>query len=1123
MAVLTSYLKQLKFDPKLKDSLISKYLHNPRLVILIVVLSIVFGIFSFISLPRVLNPNINIAIVTISTTLPGAGPDDVESLVTVPIEQAVDNVTNIDTMTSTSQNSQSLVTLQFLSGVNVDKATSDVQNAVQSVNNLPKDATTPHVQKVDFQNTPVWIFTVSGTDPASLIRFSRGLKDTLKDQPSINTVSANGLDNQEIQVTIKPDAMATYGVNPQTLSQTVTTAINSQPAGSVNTKQLSFSLTIDPTITSVEDLRNLRITLGNGSSILLSNIADIAVRQQPGAQNSFVSDPTHPSQSAISFSVFKKSSSNITTADKEAHDAVQKYLAKYPGQFKISSVIDSGAMVDTQFNDLVRDLLATFCLVFIVILLFLGTRQALVAASAIPMTFLLTFIVMHATGVDLSFIAFFSLLLSLGLLVDDTIVVISALSSYYRTGKFTPMEAGLLVWRDFKTAVFTTTLTTVWAFVPLLLSSGIIGEFIKAIPIVVTSSLLASFGVAMFITLPIVIIILKPQIPYRVIVLLRALLLLLVIIIFFIIAPKGIYLIPAILLFALNLFVYFQVRTMLFTRLKEKLRQWLKQPPKKRNEQQLNFQKYINQGIISFDVISEKYRYVINAILSSRTNRRKIILMVVIFSLFSYLLLPLGFVRNEFFPASAQESFQIQIELPSGTNIEQTQKEAISILNDIRTIPEVQLAQLSVGTGAETGAISASGRGSNIATISVVLPETKKQKISSIDIAQQVRDRYAGYQKGKFSVIEESGGPPAGADVQIKLFGSDLAKLDEYANKLQAYLQKQPGVTNVDKSIKSGTSKIVFVPDYQKMIDAGITQGQVGLALRNYASGTTLDSKVKIEQGNTQEQDIVLRTDINPQTIEGLGSIVIPTQTGPVSLFSLGNLTIKPNPTLITRENGKRTISVTAGVTKGYSVSQMNANLEKYADTLHLPDGYSWSSGGVNEQNNESVLSILEAMVLSFMLIIITMVLQFHSFRKALIVMLVIPLSISGVFIVFAVTQTPLSFPALIGVLALFGIVVKNSILIVDKINQNLRVGLEYKTAIIDAAESRLEPIALTTFAAILGLIPITLSNALWQGLGGAIISGLMFSGSIMLFLIPVVYYIIFYNSEGQGKISDTN
>ena len=1120
MAVITSYLKQLKFDPKLKNILISKYLHNPRLVILLVILSLVFGIVSFMALPRVLNPNINIAIVTISTSLPGSGPDDVESLVTVPIEQAVSNVTNIDTMTSTSQNSQSTVTLQFLSGVNVDKATTDVQNAVQSVSNLPKDATTPHVQKLDFQNTPVWVFTITGHDPASIVRFGRGLRDNLKDVSTLNTVSADGLDNQEIQVTIKPDAIATYGINPQTLSQTVTSAINSQPAGNINTTQSSFSLTIDPTVITVNDLRNIRVNLNNGTSVLLSNIADVAIRQQPGATDSYFADPKQSPTQAITFSIFKKSSANITTADKDAHDAVQKYIDKYPGQFKVTSVTDSGAMIDTQFNDLVRDLVITFCLVFLVIVLFLGTRQAIVAASAIPMTFLITFIVMKATGIDLSFIAFFSLLLSLGLLVDDTIVIISALSAYYRTGEFTPMEAGLLVWRDFKTAVFTTTLTTVWAFVPLLLATGIIGEFIKPIPVVVSTSLLASFGVAMFITLPLVIIILKPRIPYRVAVLTRAILLLIIIGIFFAIAPKGIYLVPAILLFIINLFVYFQVRTLLFTKLRERITRWFKPSRKASPIRQIKFQQYFDQGIISFNVISEKYRYVINAILSSQTNRRKILLMVVIFSVFSYLLLPLGFVRNEFFPASAQESFQISIELPAGTNIDTTQKEAIRILNDIRKVPEVQLAQLSVGSGAETG-FGPSGGGGNIATITVVLPETSKQKVSSIDIAQEIRDRYLGYQKGKFSVIEESGGPPAGSDVQIKLFGTDLAALDGYANKIEGYLQKQPGITNVDKSIKSGTSKIVFVPDAQKMIDAGVTQDQVGSWLRTYASGSTLDSKVKLEQGNTQDQDIVLRTDTNPQTIEGLGTIMVPTQTGSVPLLSLGNLTIKPNPTLITREGGKRTISVSAGVLKGYSISQANTNLEKFADSLNLPDGYSWSTGGANQQNNDSVASILQAMLLSFMLIIITMVLQFHSFRKALIVMLVIPLSVSGVFIVFAVTQTPLSFPALIGILALFGIVVKNSILIVDKINQNLHAGLEYKTAIIDAAESRLEPIALTSFAAILGLIPITLSNALWQGLGGAIISGLMFSGTIMLFLIPVAYYIIFLNSEGKGKIQN--
>jgi multidrug efflux pump subunit AcrB len=201
-------------------------------------------------------------------------------------------------------------------------------------------------------------------------------------------------------------------------------------------------------------------------------------------------------------------------------------------------------------------------------------------------------------------------------------------------------------------------------------------------------------------------------------------------------------------------------------------------------------------------------------------------------------------------------------------------------------------------------------------------------------------------------------------------------------------------------------------------------------------------------------------------------------------------------------------------------IADLNKNLEKYADSLQLPSGYGWATGGANEENQKSVQSILNAMVLSFLLIIITMVLQFKSFRRAIIVMLVIPLSISGVFIIFAMAQIPLSFPALIGILALFGIVVKNSILIVDKILINQESGMDFSESVADAAASRLEPIALTSVCTIAGLIPITISDPLWRGLGGAIIAGLTFSGTIMLFFIPVVYYIIFNPNKNSAKVA---
>ena len=1108
MAKLTSYLRKLKFDPKLNSGFFANYLQNTRLVFLFVLLVILIGVFSFSSLPRVLNPKINIPIVIVSTVLPGASPKDVESLVTVPVEDSVSSLAKVKTVTSSSQDSVSVVTLEFEAGVDADKAKSDVKSAVDSVTTLPHDAKASNVQKLDFENEPVWTFSLSGKgDYLSLVRFGKVLRDALKDLPTIDRVETSGLDDEEVQVDINTGKLATYGVSPATLSQSIQAATNSFPAGSINTDKSSFVLSIDPTVTTVDELRRIRIS-ANGTSFLLSDVADVQRRPAPNAANSYIASVNQEPVRTVRFDVFKASSSNISQAISDSKKLSDKMIASYNGQFTISTVLNSGDKVDKQYYDLIRDLLVTIGLVFITLFLFLGIRQAVVASFAIPLTFLITFIVMNMTGVNLSFIAFFSLLLSLGLLVDDTIVIISALTAYHRTNKFSPLETGLLVWRDFKTAILTTTLTTVWAFVPLLLSNGIIGEFIKAIPIVVSSTLLGSFIVAVFITLPVLIFLLGSKVPNRVVILLRIVGVVILFWIFLALAPKGPLFLPALILFLVNLFVYFQVRFLLFK----------KNGSKKTDNKKtisafvsaLPLAQYVNHGVINFERIERKYRSVLTTILSKAVNRKKAIFIVVAFSLFSYFLLPLGFVKNEFFPKSDQEFLYVSLEYPAGTNLSQTNKEMLDVLQTVRKIPDVSFvianSRLSVDPGR-----GYSGSGDNTALITLVLPPLEKRHETSMDIAEKLRTMYQNYSKGTISVVEVSGGPPAGADLQIKLSGSDLAVLDKYANKLQDHLKSEQGVTNVSKSIKSGTSKIVFVPDYQKMLDADISQNQLGMWLRTYASGFTLEENAKLQQGTNESQDIVLRTSITPETVSSLNTIAIPVKNGsPVLLSSLGHFELRNNPTLITRENGKRTISVAAGVKKGISSTEESKKLEKFADSLNLPEGYSWSTGGVNEENQNSVKAIMAAMLLSFILIVITMVLQFNSFRKAFIVMLVIPLSISGVFIIFSLTQTPLSFPALIGVLALFGIVVKNAILIVDKINQNLKQKMEYNEAIIDAAVGRLEPITLTTFATIVGLIPITLSDPLWQGLGGAIIAGLFFSGSMMLFFIPVVYYLMF-------------
>lgn len=1101
------YLKKLKFNPTLLKTFIAKYFTNLRLIILITLVIIVAGIYSFINLPRNLNPEIKIPIIIVTTVLPGANPQDIESLVTIPIEDAVRSVPGIDKTTSNARESVSITTVQFKSGIDADKAKTDVQSKVDAVTDLPTDAEKPNVQKLDFENQPIWTFNLVGKtdDRASLFRFGEKLKKDLGNITTISRVDITGLDEREVQIVLKPEVITAYGTNPQLLMGAVKAAVNAFPAGNVRTSDSTFSLSINQAIASVDDVRNIRVNVPSAAaaggpaptvSVSLGDIASVVEKSKPDQGQSYLSTTKGGVHQSITFNVFRASNINIDRANKDAVEVVERNLGEQQGKFEVFTVINTADLIDEQFSDLQRDLTITILLVSLLLFVFLGARQALVALFSTPLTFLITFIVMNITGIALSFIATFSLLLSLGLLVDDSIVVISAMTAYHRSGKFTPLQTALLVWKDFLIAVFTTTITTVFAFVPLLLSSGIIGEFIKPIPIVVSSTLMASFFVAIFLIMPFMVFLLKPSLPHRVAILIRVLILVVILGMFAIFLPKNNFILE-IIIFMVFLFVTYEIRG----NIAEKARTRLSGLKKYRG--------YLSTGFISFNYLEGYYTRAMTKILNSPAASKKIIIMVIIFSVFSYLLVPFNFVKTEFFPKTDEDYLYVAVSLPAGTNLTKSKEEGFRVFQMLNETPEVKYITLQQGVNYDPmGGIAPTSQ--NDFLYSLVLKDKNERKLSSLEIAQRIRDLTHDYTAGKISIIEVSGGPPAGADLQINLYGPDYAVLDRYATKVEDFLKKQQGITNVDRRVKSGTSKLVFVPDDQKIAQAGLTRDSVGFTLRIFASGFKASS-IKLDPESTATQDITIRLGSGPQNAEDITSLNVGNMSGEsFPLSSLGTLKLATNPTIITREDGKRAQTVFAGVTKGYNVTEKNKQLEDYAKALDLPAGYSWATGGVNEENNKSVQSILMAMVLSFILILSTMVLQFNSFRRALIVLAVIPLSISGVFIFFGLSQTPLSFPALIGILALFGIVVKNSILVVDKILINIDSGLSFKESIIDGAASRLEPIALTSMATILGLLPITLSNALWRGLGGAIIAGLTFSGTIMLFFIPVVYYLIY-------------
>lgn len=1099
-----SYLSKLKFDPKLSNTIHARYISNIRIVLLLIFTILAVGITSLFVVPRRLDPEIKLTIVSVTTLLPGAGPSDIESLITIPLENKLNGVKGLDTMTSLSQDNVSIITMQFIGGVDKDKARNDIQSSVAEVTGLPIDAKTPKIEAFDFENQPIWQFTVtSKSDTASLMRFSDTLKEEIKRLPQVDHVDLNGFEEQEIQVIVNQEKIKNYGINPMQVSTAIKTITQSYPAGRIDTGSSSFTLAIDTHAVTIEDIRNMHINV-SGNVLKLGDIAEVFEKSKIGGLKSFYADPNSPVSPAITFSVFKSSSSDIDKAILAVEKKVNGIISKSGGLYHISTITNTGEDLNKQFTDLLGEFQSTLILVFINLLLFLGIRQALIASMTIPLTFLMAFGWMGILGQTINFVSLFALLLAFGTSIDDTIVTVSAMTTYYRTGKFTPYETGILVWRDFIVPIWTTTVTTVWAFLPLILSTGIIGEFIKPIPVVVATTMYTSTAVTWFITLPMMIVLLNPNLPKRVKLLLKIGGIILSFIFLFIFTGKNIILFPIILTYVILLLVTFKTKETLFKKLSYFVRK-----NKPAGKSISFFKNILTHGVINTDRLSKKYQHIIIRIISSKRGRMVAIVSLISFALSAYLLIPLGLVKNEFFPKANTDTLYVTLEMSSGTNLYRLNSETEILLNELKTTRETKGVVAQVGRSIGGGFGPAGSPNSSLITLMLIPKE--KRKTGSSDIALELRKKYTGYTRGKVTVKEISGGPPAGSDIQIKLLGDDLNTLDGFADKISDYLSNQAGVINIDKSVKAGTSKLAFVPDRIKLAQNGLTIDSLGFWLRTSASGFTLNSV----RFNNKDEDVVFYVEDKIPSPETLGQISIPSPNGPIPLLSLGLVELKTNPTIITREGGKRTISVSAGVLKGYSVSETNKKLEQYAATnLSLPDGYEWKTGGVNEENQKSVNSIFRAMGLSFILIMATMVIEFQSYRQAAIILALIPFAVSGVFVIFGLTGTPLSFPALIGVMALFGVVVTNAMFIVEKINQNRKGGMKLKEAIGDAAQGRLEPIMLTSLTSILGLIPITLANPLWRGLGGAIIAGLLFSGLIMLLFIPVTYYLIYRSKE---------
>ena len=1141
------YLSQLKYRPEDGKTFLNFFIKNFRVIILIIFGLIGWGVISFNSLPLESNPEVKIPFGSVTIGLPGASPADVEELIIEKIEPKIVNLAGVKQVSSTALNSFAAISVEFRAGEDIKDAIRRLREAVDKAKiNLPAEATEPNVNEVSFSNSPVWTLVVTGPyDNFTLRKYAEIVQKELEKLPGTNEVTIGGGDIAEVRVIYDPAKLQQYGLSADQVNGVIKANNLALPLGTIDISNFEYLLRSEGKFTNAAELRTLPVS-GSGTQIIrLQDVATVAEMAADRDTYSKFSYEGGAPQNSVALNVTKKTGSSIIElidGGKKQIEALHK--EKLPENLKIETTLDISKIIRRDFDELWRDGILTIFLVTLVLFLFVGLKEAFVAGLAVPLVFCSTFGLMALNGISLNFLSLFSLILSLGLLVDDAIVVVQATKQYLKTGKFTPEEAVLLVFRDFKVLLFTTTLTTIWAFIPLLMATGIIGQFIRSIPITVSVTLAASFFIAIIINHPMAIILERFRVTTA---LFKAILLAAFV------ATAG-SLIAAInggggaaAIIATGIFgvIFFSLLMWYRRSLKQKLLhnekmllQEMADPVKIKakiyhhylaTDSEKSFVSRLIGGIIKIDNILPRYGKILYGLLRSKLKSLLVLGLVALLFMGAVALPATGILKSEFLPPADSEYMYVNIEGAPGLALEKTKAVADEVeiaLMQEKTI--ISFTEIIGSSGINFGSVgrttSAGGGQTNRAQFAINFypfaqrPATGENgKVEkSYEIAPRLRKAIEPIQGAKVTVVELAGGPPSGSDFEGRISGDDLQVLEHEANKYKDLLSKIPGTVNVKTSLVLSPGEFTFKLNPEQMQIRGLSSAQVASTLRTAISGSDV---TKILRNGDELQVVSEFQKDNLKTIDDLKALTLVNARGvPYMLSDIAEISLGSALTSISRIDEKRVVVLTAGVEKPALPGDVQKKFDDLLKQNPLPEGYEIKFGGQTETNTESILSILRAMLVALLLIIATLVIQFNSFRKAVLVLAAIPLALTGVFYGLTLIHFTLSFPGLIGVLALFGVVVKNAVILVDKINLNLRVGIPFTDAIVDASKSRLEAIFLTSVCTIIGMIPITVANETWEGLGASLIFGLAASTFLTLFVIPILFQLFMKGASAKAE-----
>ena len=999
---------------------------NYQFTLTMFLMVVVVGIVTIMTMPRAEDPDMNAPQFPIIAVYPGTSPDDMEELVVKPVEKRLYELENVRKINTTISDGLAVFAVYYKYGVNVDEKYSEIVRELNSLKGeLPKEVIKLEAQKATPSGTNVLQMALISNN-ASLDQLkitAERLQEDLEKVTALKKVTISGLPESQVKIDLNIEKMAQMQVSPDRVLQAIQSEIANIPGGSIVENSKSFNILTSGNYQNIDEIKNTIVFSYQGKNVLLSDVAKVYFDYAP--ENHI----TRLNQNRCLFvTAAQKSGENIAKTQAAYEPVIAQFKKTLPKNIDLVVNFDQAENVNTRLSGLLKDFIIAILLVALT-LLPLGLRAASIVMISIPLSLAIGIILLNIMGYSLNQLSIVGLVVALGLLVDDSIVVVENIERWMREGH-SRLDATLKATNQIGMAVLGCTVTLIIAFLPLVFLPEASGEFIRSLPMAVIFCIVASLVVSLTVV---------PFLSSRILKSHQG-------------NPEG------------NLFM----------RVLKKL-------------------------------ISGSYSRLLDwAIIRPKTT---LLIALVIFAASLRLFPVVGF---SLFPASEKPQFMVNIFSPLQSNMAYTDSVSKLIESDLRKLPEVKYVSANVGKGNPRiyyNAIPLNDR-TDYGNLFVQLQDDLGAD-EKINLIEKLRTKYTNYPAATIEVKNFEQGPPVVAPVEVRILGDNVDTLRQIASRVETMLKNTKGTIYVKNPLKNLKSDIKFDINKEKASMLGIPTVSIDRMIRLVVAGFDL-GKMTDKEGK-EYAIVVSKPHPKHPSLEVFDNLYVNNVQGTaIPLSQVASVRLQTSPVSISHLNKNRLVSVSSFVEKGFLNNEVIAETEKNLEKMALPAGYHFEMGGEVESANESFSGFGTIILVTIFFFIAVLILEFGTFKSTLIVLSVIPLGIVGALLALWFTGTPLSFVATVGLIALAGIEVKNTILLVDFTNQLRAEGMPMEQAIREAGEVRFLPIILTTLTAIGGLIPIAIStNPLISPLAIVMIGGLISSTLLSRIVTPVVYKLI--------------